>query len=189
MDSNGQLYQTYQTSTGQFVSQLAVAGGFPGGTAQGSISALPQPADSNAINVFAMGSNGHLYQTYQTSGGQFVSWLAVANSFPGGSLRGSISVLVDKADSNSINVFAMGSNGQLYQTYQNSGGGFVSWLAVAGAFPGGTAQGSVTALPQPADSNAINVFALGSNGHLYQTYQTSGGQFVSWLPIASTLPT
>jgi hypothetical protein len=40
-------------------------------TLQGSISALPAPADDSLINVFARGSNGQLYQSYETGSGQF----------------------------------------------------------------------------------------------------------------------
>ena len=189
LGSNGHLYQSYEQSNGQFTGWAAIAGSFPGGSLQGSIAVTPAPASSNLINVFALGSNGHLYQSYEQSNGQFTGWAAIAGSFPGGSLQGSIAVTPAPASSNLINVFAFGSNGHLYQSYEQSNGQFTGWAAIAGSFPGGTLQGTVSALPAPASSNLINLFALGSNSHLYQSYEQSNGQFTGWAAIAGTLPT
>jgi hypothetical protein len=88
-----------------------------------------------------------------------------------------------------INAFAMSDNGHLYQSYETTNGQFSDWKAVAGSFPGGSLQGSISAFPQPADDDAINLFALGSNAHLYQSYETTNGQFSDWIGIAGTLPT
>jgi hypothetical protein len=101
----------------------------------------------------------------------------------GGTLiEGSLSALISDGV---INVFAIGSNGQLYETYQESGGGFSSWIAMAGVFPGGTIEGSLSAL---ISDGVINVFAIGSNGQLYETYQECGGRFSSWIAMAETFP-
>ena len=189
LGSNGHLYQSYEQSNGQFTGWAAIAGSFPGGSLQGSIAVTPAPASSNLINVFALGSNGHLYQSYEQSNGQFTGWAAIAGSFPGSSLQGSIAVTPAPASSNLINVFALGSNGHLYQSYEQSNGQFTGWAAIAGSFPGGSLQGSIAVTPAPASSNLINVFALGSNSHLYQSYEQSNGQFTGWAAIAGTLPT
>jgi hypothetical protein len=101
----------------------------------------------------------------------------------------SIAATPAPAAGNGLNAFAMGSNGHLYHSYQVSNGQFSGWSAVAGSFPGGTVQGSIAALPAPAADNGLNVFGLGSNGHLYHSYQTSNGQFSGWSAIAGTLPT
>jgi hypothetical protein len=188
LGSNGHLYQSYEKSNGSFTGWAAIAGSFPGGSLQGSISALAAPASDNLINVFALGSNGHLYQSYEKSNGSFTGWAAVAGSFPGGSLQGSISALAAPASDNLINVFALGSNGQLYQSYEKSNGSFTGWAAVAGSFPGGSLQGSIAALAAPASSNLINVFAMGSNGQLYQSYEKSNGSFTGWAAVAGSFP-
>jgi hypothetical protein len=147
------------------------------------------PAAGDGINAFAMSDNGHLYQSYETTNGQFSDWKAVAGSFPGGSLQGSISAFPQPADDDAINLFALGSNAHLYQSYETTNGQFSDWKAVAGSFPGGSLQGSISAFIQPADDDAINLFALGSNAHLYQSYETTNGQFSDWIGIAGTLPT
>jgi hypothetical protein len=113
----------------------------------------------------------------------------VADSFPGGSLQGSLSAFIQPADDDAINLFALGSNGHLYQSYETANGQFSDWKTVAGSFPGGSLQGSISAFIQPADDDAINLFALGSNSHLYQSYETANGQFSDWIGIAGTLPT
>jgi hypothetical protein len=189
MGSNGQLYQSYEKSNGSFTDWAAVAGSFPGGLLQGSISALAAPASDNLINVFALGSDDHLYQSYEKSNGSFTGWAAVAGSFPGGSLQGSISALAAPASSNLINVFAIGSSGHLYQSYEKSNGSFTDWAAIAGSYPGGSLQGSISALAAPASDNLINVFALGSNSRFYQSYEKTSGSFTDWAAIAGTLPT
>jgi hypothetical protein len=188
MGSGGQLAQSYENSSGQFSGWNSIAGGFPGGMLQGSIAAEPAAFDDNLFNAFAMGSNGQLYQTYEDSSGQFSGWTAIAGSFPGGYLQGSISVTPAPYSGNYFNVFALGSNGQLYQSYENSSGQFTGWTAIAGSFPGGSLQGSITALPAAFDDNLINVFALGSNGQMYHTYEDSTGQFSGWLAIAGSFP-
>ena len=66
--------------------------------------------------------------------------------------------------STNINDFAMGSNGALYQTYEQSNGFFSAWSQTGTSFPGGQIKG--LAATSPSGSTNINDFAMGSNGAL-----------------------
>ena len=78
-----------------------------------------------------MGSNGTFYDTFQSVvGGSWSAWEPVTGAFPGGTLQGSPTVLINPSGSPYANMgiaFAMGSNGTFYDTFQSVVGG--SWSA------------------------------------------------------------
>jgi hypothetical protein len=96
---------------------------------------------ADTASVVAMGSNGQLYTTWQSvTGGNWHGWSAIGGAFPGGSEIGSPQLAFEPGGpyADTASVVAMGSNGQLYTTWQSvTGGNWHGWSAIGGAFLGG----------------------------------------------------
>ena len=177
--------QTYEQSNGLFSAWTQISTSFPGGQIEGL--AATSPSGSTNINVFAMGSNGALYQTYEQSNGLFSAWSEVRTSFPGGQLEGGLTATTP-AGSTNINVFAMGSNGALYQAYEQSNGLFSAWSEVRTSFPGGQLVGGSRWLRRPPGRPTSTSSPWAAMAQLYQAYEQSNGFFSAWTQISTSFP-
>ena len=117
----------------------------------------------SAVETFVIGSDGNLYHAWWNG-----SWNGPASMGGGGLLQGSPAVVANAA--NWLDVFAIGTDGNLYHTYFSTQG---IWL------PAGTANGVLenrggrNFINSPSvvrGAHPLDVFAVGSDGNLYQTF-------------------
>jgi 5-hydroxyisourate hydrolase-like protein (transthyretin family) len=117
---------------------------------------------SGAIDVFARGSNGSLYEKSTTNGGSsWTGWTSLGGQIASGTGPAASS------SSGRLDVFVQGTDGALWHK-SNTGTDWSSWQSLSGVLtssPGATSP----------SSSVIDVFVRGSNGSIYQKSTTNGG--------------
>ena len=136
--------------------------------------------DTHTEEVFAIGMDGSLGHSYlnATSNG-WTQWTVVNNywrfSFaPGGAVvatSGGRQVVIYEPNTQTEELFALGTNGALGHSYLNAtSGGWSQWQQI------GTQlfKGTLSAVYNPV-TNTIEVFSLGQNGNIYHAYNSGNG--------------
>ncbi len=133
--------------------------------------------EDGRLEVFAIGSDGALWHTYQTQPNQtsWSGWASLDN--PAGGIMLS-RLAVGKNEDGRLEVFAISSDGALWRTRQTqpNQASWSGWTSL------GNPSGGITlytlAVGQNEDER-LEVLAIGSNGALWHTYQTQPNQ-TSW---------
>lgn len=132
--------------------------------------------DDNKIDVFGIGAGGRLVQRYWRAGSGWSIWGDLGRP-PGVRLEASPGAC-HRHGGNSIDVFAVGSDGRLYQRYWRAGSGWSIWGNL-----GGSLAGSVSAITRGDDK--IDVFAVGRDGRLHQRYWRAGAGWSPWVQLGA----
>ena len=144
----------------------------------GTITTIEQNASANGTFTYPV-SNWVL----NTEGyGSLLGWLHVPGGTTSNPDNDASSKYVGQNQDGTLEVFALGSNGNIWHNYQTSAGaGWVGWGELQS---GQQFQGNpVVAKNQ---NGALEVFALGSNGNIWHNYQTSAGAgWVGWGELQS----
>lgn len=132
------------------------------GSQQGGSRTLSRPAAivfNGALNVFARGNDGQIYNQYWNG----TKWTGFASI--GGNMNSDPATIVN---GNALNVFATGADGQVYTKY-NAGNGWSAWASLGAT--------RVKGNPRVAKYNGeLDVVALGTDGHPYKnTWQADKG--------------
>jgi hypothetical protein len=174
---NGNLYTWYQASTnGSFGSPSELSP--PSGVTFTGTPAAVWDSNNYTISVYAVSGNGgdNLYGWSQsTEGGSFGSPSELTS--PSGVTFSYSPAVVWNPYYNSISVYAMGSNNNLYTWYQSSEGGSFSGPGELTP-PSGDGFDYSPATVWDTYYNSISVFAVGdggSPGNLYTWCQASTG--------------
>jgi hypothetical protein len=171
--SDRQIKQTYWSNTSGWSSWGTITTvGMPTGGFIGDPTLL---TDQGWPRVLALGTDNHLYYTY-VSNGSWVGWAQAGDSTP---LVGSPVAYVWNQ------YYALGSDGQIKQTYWSSTSGWSSWGTITTVgMPAGGFMSDPTLL---ADGGWPRVLALGADNHLYYTY-VSNGSWVGWAQAGDSAP-
>ena len=136
---------------------------------------IAQNADGR-LEIFAVGLDGHLYHTWQTTKNNSSEWAEWAPLGGGGPLP-SDPVVAQNADGR-LEVFVVASNGQLYHLWQNAPNGTWSNPISLG--------GQWSPLRRPAiDQNAdgrLEIFMVDSDRQLRHKWQTEPSSSNQWSP-------
>ena len=152
----------------------------------------------NFVDVYALKSDGHIGHTIFEieDSGEYTGWYVPttgnrADSLPDTQLFKLASVILDSPDGNLRNVFALGADGYIYQTYHN----WTQWSALPGtvkfnwtqwsALPGTVKFNSAPAAMNSPDGTLASVFALGQDDYIYQIVYSRGpsGGWGKWTKI------
>jgi GH25 family lysozyme M1 (1,4-beta-N-acetylmuramidase) len=178
--TDGHLYTSWQAAAGgTWSGWVPVGSGGPRFT--GTPFARIHDAATGAMTVFVTGTDGHVYTSWQTSAGS--AWVPFVQISNGNGLVSSPSVLA--ASNGAMTVFGIASDGHLYTAWQSTPGGtWSNWIPVAAGGPSFT--GTPFARIHDSATGAMTIFATGTDGHVYTSWQTSaGGSWVTYLPISS----
>ncbi|WP_155354850.1 hypothetical protein [Acrocarpospora macrocephala] len=136
------------------------------------------------LEVFAVGSNGVMYHSYQASGrvGGWSPWYSMGA--PSGHSFGFARVTVGTNRDGRLEVFALGSNLELWHAWQlTAGGAWSGWASLGGQFP----RETLPAVGMNADGR-LEVFVIGGDGRLWHLWQLSaGGGWSGWLNEGGSL--
>lgn len=151
---------------------LSLRGNFPAGAAVTATSRKPAN-----IDVFAAGTDGRIYTTWFVEG-KPDGWGDNGNFIPLGKalFRPGAQIAVTARKPANLDVFAIGTDGQLYTTWYVEGkadgwGVAGNWLSLNGAFPSGAPVAAVARKPSNLD-----VFSIGIDGKVYTTWFFEGQQ-------------
>jgi GH25 family lysozyme M1 (1,4-beta-N-acetylmuramidase)/acylphosphatase len=125
------------------------------------------------LEVFAVGPNGDLVTTFQSSpGGAWSGWYSL-----GGDLAGRPAI-ANNHDGR-MEAFARGADGALWHAWQDSPNGkFGGWVSLGGSVSGNPA------VARTGDGR-LEVFAVGAGGAIYHRWQDKpNGAWASWAKIA-----
>jgi hypothetical protein len=128
------------------------------------------------LDVFVEGTNGALWHKWTTnSGATWSGWESL-----GGKLTASPAATwwVGGPTNHSIQVFARGSDGAVWQKYWN-GSAWSSWHSLGGQLASGTG---------PAVSQDLNLFVQGTDGQLWHKSPSSGSLWTAWSTLAGAPP-
>jgi len=138
--------------------------------APGNVKFLNSPAATQggptAIEVFMIGSDGAYYHCGWSRGAPWWGPLLVGNAPPaiplsfGVSLLGSAAATANAKDANNLDIFAIGSDGNLYHAWYYGG----TWVNTE-SLGGGVLAGNPFLLANGPSS--LEIFAIGSDGYLY----------------------
>ncbi|MEV6985232.1 hypothetical protein AB0M95_28770 [Sphaerisporangium sp. NPDC051017] len=136
------------------------------------------------LEVFAVGTDGNMYHSYQASGriGGWSPWYSMGA--PSGLSFSWARVVVGTNKDGRLEVFALGSNNELWHAWQlTAGGAWSGWASLGGQFEGE----ALPAVGKNADGR-LEVFITGGDGHLWHLWQLSpGGGWSGWLNEGGSL--
>lgn len=125
------------------------------------------------LHVFATGEDGRIYDRHLLAEGGWSDWAALGNDrFLSGPAA------VSWGDQH-LEVFALNQNNKIsHNWYRFGGGGWSGWHELAG---------DQTFAEAPAAAShafeKLNVFALGTDGRLWQRYHLGAGTWSPWAPM------
>jgi len=198
IDSDGSLWHTYQPKPGQGPwSGWASLGTPTGGIALYTL-AVGQNKDGR-LEVFAIGSNGSLWHTYQPKPGQgpWSDWASLGTPTVGVKLY---TLAVEQNKDGRLEVFAGGgspgkgefglTNVALWHRYQTQPNqtSWSGWTSLS--TPTTTTSSPYPVVGQNKDGR-LEVFAVGSDGALWHTWQPKPnhqGPWGAWMKLGGTPP-
>jgi surface antigen len=176
-------------------------GGSPGGSPTppppavmtGSPAVVPnQPGTPNAgaLSAYAIGSNGIVYTSWQpTVGSGWTAWQEVGSQGVG--MTGSPAVVPNQPGTphaGALSAYAIGSNGIVYTSWQPElDSSWTPWQEVGSQGLAMTGSPAVVAnQPGTPNAGALSVYAVGSNGLVYTSWQpTVGSAWTPWQEVGS----
>ena len=185
--TNDHVYQSHLSTGGAWQDWDMTAGGIaPVATGVGAASVdTGVDASGATLSVFSVGANRDVYQSYLNAGGTWHEWDMTAGGAapPASSVGGaSVDTGVNAAGKSSVSVFTLGTNGHVYQSLLTAGSGWSSAdLTAAGTAPtAGSLGPAILDTGVNAPGTTLSVFAVGTNGHLYQSHRAGGAAWVAW---------
>ena len=181
-DTNDDLYHDYQVSGGSWSGWTELISGtvIP---SDPSVMLLSNGAEA----VFVRGMNGSIYNTWEGTAENESTWTTTwsligttSNFFAGNPIP------VVQSDGYT-DVFARGTDNDLYHDYQNSSGVWSGWTEL---ISGTDIPGDPSAILLSGGSLAV--FVRGTSGNIYNAWeQTAGSEtsWSSWNTVGSTTPT
>src|ERR1700731_2829925 len=192
------LYQTEPNGDWSDWEDLSTYRPLPGGT---PLTASNQPATGSAadgrIEIFARGTDNHVWHLYQTEpNGDWSNWedLSTYRPLPGGPpLTASNQPATGSAADGRIEIFARGTDNHVWRLYQTEpNGDWSGWqdLTVYRPLPGGAL---LKVADQPTAVSAadgrIEIFVAGLDGHVWHLYQTApNGDWSDWEDLSAYRP-
>jgi hypothetical protein len=89
---------------------------------------------AGTFSAFSIAADGRLYTTWQVQpGGGWANWAGIAGTAPPGALTGTPTEFVSTDQSNlgAQSIYALGSDNNLYTTWQGQpGGGWAGWTRI-----------------------------------------------------------
>ncbi|HEY3867943.1 MAG TPA: glycoside hydrolase family 76 protein [Actinocrinis sp.] len=185
--TNDHVYQSHISAGGSWqLWDMTVGGVAPTATSVGAATADTGVNASGAtLSVFSVGANRDVYQSYLNAGGSWHEWdMTASGAAPSASSVGGAAVDtgVNVAGKSSLSVFTLGTNGHVYQALLTAGGGWSTVdLTAAGVAPTATdVAGVIIDTGVDAPGTTLSVFAVGTNGHVYQAHRAGGGSWAGW---------
>ena len=168
--STGAVAERYETSAGWGWASI-------GGTILTGNPAVNYFPDDNEYDVYATGTNGSLYVKEYVGGNWGSSWTLI----DGPALRAGVSAIVDKYGNQ--HVFATGTDGAVYNIRNATTGADGKQGSWNFYNIGGTILTKTPAVTYFAGSNVYDVYATGTNGHLYVKEYSGGNWDGSWTDL------
>jgi hypothetical protein len=151
-----------------------------GGGVNGHINPTVAMNSNGRQELFAVGMDGALYHTYQTSpNAGWSSWLSM-----GGTWAQNVSPAVGRNTDGRMEVFVIGSTGQMYNSYQQTAGSSTSWTGWASR--GGSFAAYATVACGVNQDGRLELFAIGTGGDLQHNYQTGNGNWSGWSSLGGS---
>lgn len=158
----GNLYHNYQTNAnGAWSGWISLGGTW----AQNSQPAVGRNSDGR-LEVFIIGTDGQMNHAWEGTAGNSSSWSGWAQL--GGHWTQTAKVDCGVNADGALDVFVVGTDGQLNHDYQTSGGNWSGWNIMGGSW----SQNVDIAAISDADGRQ-EVLLIGNTGNLYTTFQTS----------------
>jgi hypothetical protein len=174
----GRQHIFVSTSTGAVAQRYENASGWTWDSIDGTVltgsPAVNYYPDTNEYDVYATGTNGNLYVKEYRNG----AWACCCTQIAGPALRPGLSAMIDKYGHQ--HVFASGTNGAVYNirdTTAGPDGKNGSWTF---SNIGGTILTGTPAVNYFPSTNEYDVYAVGTNGHLYEKDYTNGDWACCW---------
>ncbi|HTZ45427.1 MAG TPA: phage tail tip lysozyme [Jatrophihabitans sp.] len=169
------------TTAGSIAERYDAANGWGWGSIDGTIltgsPAVNYFPDSNEYDVYATGNNGNLYVKDYVNGAWGGSWTLI----DGPSLRAGVSAMLDKYGHQ--HVFATGTDGAVYNIRNGNVGGNGKNGSWTFDNIGGTILTRTPGVAYFAAANVYDVYATGTNGHLYVKEYDGSGWDGSWTDL------
>lgn len=191
--ANGIIYtrEAYNTAIGIIenswtYSQLVVGGAArifrraAWGASDSHINPCVANTSDGRMELFAIGNNGSLYHTYQTSAnGSWSGWTAMGTSGDKWSINALPAVGVNQGGR--LEVFVVGPDSSIYHAYQKVPGSSAAtnWSAFSIVSSSRVNQTAKLEVGKWANG-ALELFVIGTDGLLYHNYQTTAGNSTSW---------
>jgi hypothetical protein len=149
----------------------------PAGPSLASAPAAINSPDGGLLDVFVLGDDGRIYETFYGRGpnGGWNAWAAL----PAGPTFVSAPAVYNTPDGGLFSALALADDGVIYQVvYSRTDGSWSGWEPI----PSGPALVSGPAVRNSPDGQLLDVFALGADGRIYETFygRGPGGGWNEW---------
>ena len=174
----GDAVGSYSSVMGMWIEGYIAPPGLTGGSGPRESAVV---APSGTVAVFSIDSHGDLYETNQaTPTSTFNAWGEVTTA---GNLTGTPAPVVVPSNG-TVATFSLTTDGQVEIVGQTASGSTFTNVGIIGSGTHAAFVASPTAVI--ASNGTVVVFALGSDGYLYETNQTApGAGFAAWTRIGS----
>ncbi len=146
----------------QILGGVSLSGGQPSAITRGA----------NALDVYAIGTDGNVYQASWSGGATWGGWWTLSN--PGTPVNQITAI----ARGQKIDLFAVGFNRNIYTRAWN-GSSWTGWSQVSG---GVVAAGSRVAAVSRS-STRLDIFAIGTDNLVYTNGKNDGGAWSGWASV------
>jgi hypothetical protein len=146
----------------QILGGVSLSGGQPSAISRGA----------NALDVYAIGTDGDIYQASWSGGATWGGWWSLGN--PGTQVNQITAI----ARGQNIDLFAVGFNRNIYTRAWN-GSSWTNWSQVSG---GVAAAGSRIAAVSRS-SNRLDIFTIGTDNYVYTNGKYDGGAWSGWSSV------
>jgi hypothetical protein len=147
----------------QILGGVSLSGGQPSAITRGA----------NALDVYAIGTDGDVYQASWSGGADWGGWWTLGN--PGTQVKQITAI----ARGQKIDLFAVGFNGGIYTRAWN-GSSWTNWSQVSS----GVAASGARVAAVSRSSTRLDIFAIGTDNLVYTSGKTDGGAWSAWSSVA-----
>lgn len=174
--AGGSLWHTIRFANGSWQASFGLIEGQSAGGAPSYTDVADGSADTQALQVVGVGSDGKLWHTIRNANGSWQASFGLIESQSSGGPPSFSRVGCGGANS-SLHVVGVGSDGKLWHTIRNPNG---SWQASFGLIENQSSGGPASfrdVAAGSADGQAVQVVGVGSDGKLWHTIRNANG---SW---------
>lgn len=178
MGGNGALYHTWQTApNGTNWNGLASLGGSFSPAGRFAVGTNPD----GRLEAFAIGNDGIAYHAWETASNSPASWSNWSSL--GGTWETDSKPVVAADQNGALEVFLVGSGGNLFHNYQTSGGSWSGWLNLSGTF-----TQNIRPCVGQNQSGTLQIFLTGTSADMQTASETSANSatWSAWTSLGGT---
>jgi hypothetical protein len=182
---------TFGESRGTWEGWFSLGAPIPGVNPGAPISVIArEPGAGHWLDAWVVGASGVVYtNAYNDTRATWGGWTMLPGSVPG--LPAGAPVTVLSRLPGLIDVFALGSGGQMYaNSYTDAAGNWVGWFLVSAPIPGANPGAPLSVIArEPGAGHWLDAWVVGASGVVYtNAYNDTRATWGGWTTLPGSVP-